>query len=286
LTNIENLTGSGFNDVLTGSAAANRINGGAGNDVIDGGAGIDTLDGGEDSDIYLLTVLGNKAAAEIADSGTSGTDELRFAATTAGTLTLLAGDTGIERVVIGTGTAAAAVTTATTALSINAASAANALTIIGNAGINALTGTSSSDSIDGAAGNDILLGGAGNDTLIGGNGNDVLTGGLDSDVFVFNFAPNATTNRDTITDFVSANDDIWLARSTMTGLGPVGALDSADFRSGAGITTAGDATDRIIYNTATGALYYDVDGTGAGAAVQFAQLNGNPALSFSDILII
>jgi Ca2+-binding RTX toxin-like protein len=286
LTTIENLTGSGFNDVLTGSAAANRINGGAGNDVIDGGAGIDTLDGGEDSDIYLLTVLGNKTAVEIADSGTSGTDELRFAATTAGTLTLLAGDTGIERVVIGTGTAAAAVATATTALNVNAASAANALTIIGNAGINTLTGTSSSDSIDGAAGNDILLGGAGNDTLIGGNGNDVLTGGLDSDVFVFNFAPNATTNRDTITDFVSANDDIWLARSTMTGLGPVGAIDSADFRSGAGITTAGDATDRVIYNTSTGALFYDADGLGGAAAVQFAQLNGNPALSFSDILII
>jgi Ca2+-binding RTX toxin-like protein len=196
------------------------------------------------------------------------------------------GDTGLERVVIGTGTATDALTTGTVALNINAAAAANGLTIIGNAGINTLTGSAFADTLDGGAGNDVLIGGNGDDTLIGGNGNDALTGGVNSDVFVFNFAPNATTNRDTITDFSAIDDDIWLARSAMTGLGPEGALNSADFRSGAGITTAGDATDRIIYNTSTGALYYDADGTGAGVAVQFAQLNGNPALSFSDFFII
>ena len=39
-------------------------------------------------------------------------------------------------------------------------------------------------------------------------------------------------------------------------------------------------------NTTTGALYYDADGTGAGAAVQFAQLNGTPILTVNDFLII
>jgi hypothetical protein len=68
----------------------------------------------------MLTLLADKTAAEITDTGATGTDELRFAATAAGTLTLLAGDTGLERVVIGTGTAAVAVATATTALRLMA----------------------------------------------------------------------------------------------------------------------------------------------------------------------
>ena len=175
LTTIENLTGSGFNDTLTGSSAANRIDGGAGDDVITGGAGIDTLDGGEGSDIYRVTLAADKTAAEITDTGTSGTDELRFAATAAGTLTLAAGDTGLERVVIGTGTGTAAVATATTALNVNAAAAANGLTIVGNAGINTLTGSAFADVLDGDAGNDVLIGGLGDDSLIGGLGIDTAS---------------------------------------------------------------------------------------------------------------
>jgi len=42
LTNIENLTGSAFNDVLVGDAGDNILEGGAGADNIDGGSGIDT----------------------------------------------------------------------------------------------------------------------------------------------------------------------------------------------------------------------------------------------------
>jgi len=54
--------------------------------------------------VYLIGVGTAHPAAEIADTGTSGTDEVRFAATKQGKLTLYAGDTGIELVVIGTGT--------------------------------------------------------------------------------------------------------------------------------------------------------------------------------------
>ena len=42
LSEIENLTGSGFNDTLTGDGNANRLSGGAGNDTLNGGAGNDT----------------------------------------------------------------------------------------------------------------------------------------------------------------------------------------------------------------------------------------------------
>jgi Ca2+-binding RTX toxin-like protein len=214
LSTIENLTGSSFNDVLTGSSAANVITGGAGNDVINGGGGIDTLDGGEGSDVYLVTLLADKTAAEITDTGTTGTDELRFAATTAGTLTLLAGDTGFESVVIGTGAGASAATTGKVALNVDATSSSNGLSITGNAGNNTLTGSGFADTLDGGAGNDVLVGGVGADSLIGGLGKDTLTGGNDGDIFVFKLITESGTTAtasDVITDFVQGEDKIDLS---------------------------------------------------------------------------
>ena len=67
-----------------------------------------------------------------------------------------------------------------------------------------------------------------------------------------------------------------------TGLG-LGALNANAFVTG---SAAGDADDRIVYNSATGALFFDADGNGAGAAIQFATLQGAPALSASDFAVI
>ena len=285
LATLENLTGSGFNDLLTGSLAANRISGGAGNDVLNGGAGLDSLDGGAGSDIYLLALLADKTGAEIADTGETGTDELRLAAIAAGTLVLAAGDTGLERVVIGTGTAAAAVTTGLVALNVDASLAASALAITGNAGINTLTGTNYADTLIGNGGNDILLGGLGNDRLLGGLGKDTMTGGAGLDTFRFDTAPNATTNLDTITDFSLVDDTLELENAIFTALTATGALNAAYFRSGAGVITAADANDYLIYNTTTGALYYDANGSTAGAAIQIATFTTKPLLTASDFWI-
>ncbi|UUZ76338.1 hypothetical protein LP414_00440 [Polaromonas sp. P1(28)-13] len=63
-------------------------------------------------------------------------------------------------------------------------------------------------------------------------------------------------------------------------------LDASMFHSGAGITTAGDANDHVIYNTNNGRLYYDADGAGGSAAVQFAMLVGVPALDPGSIWIM
>ena len=284
------LTGNSGNNILSGGAGNDTIQGGAGNDILDGGAGNDSIDGGAGSDLYVVGLAADHAASEFTDSGATGTDEVRFTSTIASTLTLYSGDVGIEKVVIGTGTAALAVTTGTSALNVNASALTNALSINGNAGANTLTGTGYADSLDGRAGNDTLIGGAGGDTLIGGNGNDMLTGDAGSDHFVFNFAPNAATNKDTITDFVSGTDELDFSKAIFTKLGAVGGLTDAQFWSGAGVTAAHDSSDRIIYDTTTGVLSYDADGTGgAFAAVQVAIIGTttpHPALALGDIHII
>jgi Ca2+-binding RTX toxin-like protein len=42
----------------------------------------------------------------------------------------------------------------------------------------------------------------------------------------------------------------------------------------------------VIYNTSTGQLYYDADGSGAGASQLIATLSGAPGLTATDIAVI
>ncbi|MEA3012136.1 MAG: hypothetical protein QOD42_681, partial [Sphingomonadales bacterium] len=44
--------------------------------------------------------------------------------------------------------------------------------------------------------------------------------------------------------------------------------------------------DRIVYNQATGQLFYDADGNGAGGAILFATVAGTPTLGVSDFAVI
>lgn len=288
--NVENLELTGSANVGgTGNLLANIIIGNVGSNIINGKAGIDILDGGSGSDIYVIDIASDHPVAEIADSGSDGMDELRFASVRPGTMTLYAGDTGIERVVIGTGTGLTASTGGRIALNVDAAAVLNGLSIIGNAGTNSLTGTAFNDLIDGGAGNDILIGGAGNDTLYGQAGNDFLTGGAGADSFVFNASLSASTNRDTVTDFQSGIDSIQLSRAIFRSLGTTtGGLDATRFWAGAGVVGGHDADDRIVYNTTTGALYYDADGSGRGAAVQICLLGtaAHPTIASTDFQII
>ena len=101
--------------------------------------------------------------------------------------------------------------------------------------------------------------------------------GAGSDTFVFSTAL-AGANIDTLTDYAVIDDTLRL-ENTGTGLfnavTVTGALAATAFATGA---TAGDASDRIIYDATTGALYYDADGVGGAAQVQFATLVSNATL--------
>ncbi|MFN6340070.1 MAG: putative Ig domain-containing protein, partial [Cyanobacteriota bacterium] len=256
------LTGTAFADLLTGNAGNDTLSGGAGSDTINGGDGTDPMDGADGSDLYLITSSSQHTAAEIADSGATGSDELRFASTTANQiLTLFSGDTGLESITIGTGTAIAPVITGTTVLSVNAAAAPNGLSISGNNGVNTLTGTAFADT---------LTGNGGNDTLIGGLGNDTLSGGLGADIFRFHTPLNAATNVDRVTDFaIAENDRIQLENAVFSNLPITGTLAATAFLLGSAATTS---AHRILYNSLTGDLLYDPDGSSPNAPTLFATL--------------
>jgi len=155
-----------------------------------------------------------------------------------------------------------------------------------------LRGTSAKDSLAGEAGNDrisglgrddILWGEGGNDTLTGGAGNDALIGGAGKDVFVLDTRTNVRSNVDTVYDFTPKDDTFHLSRKVFSKLPKKGALSKSAFWTGDHVH---DASDRIIYNKKTGALFYDPDGTGRAAAIQIATLQKNLKLTYHDFFAI
>ncbi|MFM9937401.1 MAG: calcium-binding protein [Novosphingobium sp.] len=273
--NVENLTfTSNAAHYGIGNALANTIIGGGGNDRLNGRGGADTLKGGAGNDIYVLDQSGDKVIEEAG----GGIDTVY-----AGFSAVSALGENIENLTL-TGTGAF----------YGYGNAANN-TLTGNAGDNTLSSATGNDRLNGLGGNDTLYGGFDNDALFGGDGDDklygglgrdVLTGGVGADRFFFDSGPDAKLNFDKITDFVSGTDKLILSKNTFTGFAVGGALAEGAFQSGAGVTTAKDADDRLIYNTTTGKLYYDADGSdAASSAVLVAILKGQPALAFSDVLI-
>ncbi len=115
-------------------------------------------------------------------------------------------------------------------------------------------------------------------------GNDTLTGGEGVDAFVFASQLDAATNVDRITDFVSGSDRIQLLKTRFSGFDFSGITTSDSFFH-LGVT-AQDADDRILYDAATGDIYYDADGSGEQTAIRFAVLDGLPTLSYQDFEIL
>lgn len=136
-----------------------------------------------------------------------------------------------------------------------------------------INGTSRGNLLTGTIGGDLISGLAGNDTLNGKLGNDVLDGGTGKDIFVFDTALSGLENVDRIQAFSVVDDTIRLENAVFTKLSAAGTLNAGFFRANAGGQPM-DANDYVLLNTATGALSYDADGSGAATAVQFATLVG------------
>jgi Ca2+-binding RTX toxin-like protein len=296
------LSGLDGNDHLTGSLGNDYLNGGSGNDVLVGREGDDTMLGGSGNDVYAI--WNGSGADIIADEG-GLVDTLRFVTNTgggeAGGLTTyrqgnslffrsytsdtewdlgeiknFQGKGYIERMhyVDGDG-------------STYYISLAKGGT--GSAVADWISSTAAGGTLSGLVGNDVLIGYTAADTLKGGAGNDALYGGpgTASDKFVFDFAPNGITNLDYIIDFVASEDKIQFSRAIFKGFSASGSLSSSAYVEGAGKTAADSLLQRVIYNTTTGDLFYDADGSGTKAvAVKVAVVGTKADLSSADVEII
>jgi Ca2+-binding RTX toxin-like protein len=151
---------------------------------------------------------------------------------------------------------------------------------MGNQLDNTITGNNANNILCGKQGNDTLLGEGGNDWIVGGKGNDVLTGGDGADRFIRKYS---ITGIDTITDFQVGQDKLYFSASGFgSDLVRGRVLGEEQFTLG---TAAATGSDRFIYDSDTGNLFFDVDGTGATTQVLLATLSTGLALTKDDIFI-
>src|SRR6266850_2432278 len=170
-------------------------------------------------------------------------------------------------------------------------------TIIGGDEDDLIQGLGGLDFLQGGRGDDAVLGGDGNDTIGGNDGNDWLRGGAGNDTVTgnagqdeFAFADYGWANADLLTDFTTDSDSIQLDVAAFGSIGATGRFAAGDARFYAvaapyTIPSAHDADDRIIFNTSTGQLFYDVDGSGWRPEQLIATLGGGATLVASDIYV-
>ena len=305
-----NLTGNEFDQVIIGNAGANILDGGTGNDHLAGMGGDDTIyvdagdtvdeqiGGGHDNVVartsYVLNagaeveVLSTTDNAGTANINLTGNELAQLVLGNAGSNTLSGGSGGDtldglagndfifanfnDTVAEGVGNGFDNVW-ANESFTLQAGAEIEVLSTSNHAGTAAinLAGNEFGQVVIGNAGNNILDGGLGNDRLAGFGGNDTFS-------FSTALGPN---NQDVIADF-NAGDRIRLDSSVFTQIG-LGTVGSGAFVAG---TAALDANDRLIYDSATGHLFYDADGTGAGAQVLVATLENHAALAATDIFVV
>jgi Ca2+-binding RTX toxin-like protein len=273
----EKMTGTGWRDQVLGLEGNDTLLGLGGDDTLDGGTGNDIMTGGSGRDTYYVDSAGDRTI----ETGISTNEIDTVIASLSWTLGAYVENLEMAGTDMLTGTGN---------------SLANRMT--GNSGGNGLWGKGGNDTLDGGGGDDNIFGGGGrdliiggndNDTLAGGKGNDTLTGGTGADHFRFDTALDGSLNVDVVTDFQWPDGDkIVLENSVFLRLTDTGALASSQFLT---LTTTpariqgADSDDFIIYDRSTGHLYYDRDGSGSAAAIQFATLSTGLPLISSDFLV-
>ncbi|WP_137180750.1 cadherin domain-containing protein [Roseomonas sp. AR75] len=263
---VENLTmlgaasiegiGNALDSLMTGNGAANLLSGGDGADTFNGLGGADTVIGGDGDDVYVYG-----AGDLIVEVGT-GLDTIRT------NVTVLMAD-GVENLVLTGGSPAAT---------------GNALdnVMLGSRGNNVMSGEAGNDSVFGDAGGDTLMGGEGADTLDGGAGRDQMSGGAGADIFLFATVPD---RYDIIADFTPGEDLVMVSAAAFGGglFAGEDLLAEGAFASG---TLASAAHAQFLWSEPLGVLYWDADGTGAGARITVALFAAGTALSASDIVVV
>ncbi|MCW5312857.1 calcium-binding protein [Nostoc sp. KVJ3] len=291
--NIErlNISGTNYDDFIVGGNGNDTLSGGdldnAGNDTIIGGAGNDylkvnysiynnLLDGGDGNDYFNLhNTFGNNTL-----NGGDGNDSLDFS-NDSSDFPIPSNNLVTQTVDGGTGD---------DYLSFYNNRVTQGITSTFNAATNIGSITADTDRVNyknierlnilGTAYDDLIVGSNGNDTLSGGNGNDSLYGGDGIDTFTFSSYNDGV---DSLYDFNATNEVIQVSAVGFGGGLSTPSLKANQFTIGTSATTS---EERFIYNSVTGALYFDQDGSAAGfTQVKFAQLSTGLSLTNNNFVV-
>lgn len=234
------------NDVLQGDEGNDTIEGGNGSDSIDGGDGIDFLSFGTETyshgaDVYL----GDNSATV---SGCDGTD-IDSLINIEGVIGSSWGDT------------------------LSGSTGNN--TLNGAAGDDLISGIGGSNLLQGGTGLDEIHGASGADTLYGGSGVDTLTGGGGDDIFYYSTTAPSEGN-DIVTDFEHDTENDIFKFSSDGGFNSSFTFETVTNYDS---SSPGGSGAYFIYETSTGKLYYDNDGTSVGDGLIIATVQGDAVVS-------
>ena len=183
LPDVENVSGSIYNDFLFGNDQNNTLNGYYGNDFIDGGKGNDVLKGGYGNDTLQGNEGNDSMWGGLGDdllNGGAGIDDVRYDE--------IDHTSGVTAVLPNGGEYA--ISSGNGSYGENDRIRGNVENLVGsyyndflygNSNANGISGMNGDDFISGGAGNDWINGNTGNDTLYGDGGDDVLWGEHGSD---------------------------------------------------------------------------------------------------------
>ncbi|MES2944575.1 MAG: hypothetical protein V4772_17030 [Pseudomonadota bacterium] len=274
LVNIENISGSAYDDTLTGNEQSNQIHGGNGNDqldgaagddvlsdtagtdTLDGGAGADTMMGGSGNDHYMVDNAGDLVVEVSRSFGTdtvwsslsytlsANVDNLRLV----GSLDINATGNVLDNILFSgvgdnilngrSGRDTASYIYSNTGVKANLSSSST-----GDLGrdtfisIENLAGSDHADVLTGNIKTNQIEGGAGNDTLNGGAGADTLLGAAGDDEYIVDNVG------DVVTEAVDAGTDSVISRVSFTlGLN----LENLRLAEATAINATGNALNNVL----------------------------------------
>lgn len=143
--------------------------------------------------------------------------------------------------------------------------------------------------VQGSAYNDMIFGNASSNNLEGGEGADQITGAGGADTFTYN---NPNQGQDTLTDFNPSQGDVFAISASGFGGGLVAGTALSTTASSTGVFVSGTALNYLgnmahfFYNTSTGLLSFDPDGSNAQPLTPLATLTTKPTLTANQFTIV
>lgn len=299
LNGSDGLAGAGGNDILVGGEGNDVLLGGDGGDSLQGGNGVDWASYEFSSGGLVASLVGNIPAQSVFVSGEAAGDsyssienlrgsefsDLLIGNDNANTIEGLDGDdvlvggAGADALVGGDGSDWASYELgAGVTASFDGDFPAFNVIVSGDAlgdtysSVENLRGSQFNDVLVGNGGANIIQGLDGTDVIAGREGTDTLTGGNGADTFFYGATDDGG---DTITDFDQGQDTIAFSTSNFGGFGTGNPLVEGNTLLNDAAATDNDPV--FLYNSSTGVLSFDADGSDAGAAIVIATLSTKPA---------